>query len=82
MDRVMSIVLRVLKVMPVVGWLFLIASAPDVLRRKGYVLGLLSLTLDMVPVICLIKAGIEVFTGDLIPNKFDAQPEPRFETAS
>lgn len=82
MERVMSIVLRVLRVTPVIGWLFLIASAPDVLRRKGYVLGLLSLALDMIPVICLIKAGVEVFTGDLIPNRFETQPEPRFEPAS
>ena len=73
---------RVLKVMPIVGYAFVIAAAPAILRRKGYILGALALTLDLLPVICLIKAGVEVFTGDLIPDKFETSVEPRFEPAS
>jgi hypothetical protein len=81
MQRVWSILWRVLKVTPVVGYVFVIAGIPDVLRRKGYVFGVLSIALDLMPVICLIKAVIEIFTGDLIPNKFEAQPAPQFEPA-
>ncbi len=73
---------RVLKVTPIVGYAFVIAAAPAILRRKGYILGALALTLDLLPVICLIKAGVEVFTGDLIPDKFETSVEPRFELAS
>jgi hypothetical protein len=82
MQRVGSILLKVLKVMPIIGWVFVIASMPYVLQRKGYVLGTLAVTLDMLPVICLIKAGVEVFTGDLIPNKIEGAGAPSFEAAA
>ncbi|MEO6725998.1 MAG: hypothetical protein ABIU20_06855 [Blastocatellia bacterium] len=77
-----KILWRVLKVTPIVGYAFVIAAAPAIIRRKGYILGALALTLDLLPVICLIKAGVEVFTGDLIPDKFETSVEPRFELAS
>lgn len=73
---------RVLKVAPIFGYAFVIAGAPAVLRRKGYILGVLAVTLDLLPVICLIKAGVEVFTGDLIPDRFETNAEPRFEPAA
>lgn len=73
MERIGSIIWRVLKVMPVVGYIFVLAAAPVVLRRKGYVLGSLALILDLLPIICLIKAGIEIYTGDLIPNRFELE---------
>jgi len=79
MQREVSILWKVLKVLPVVGFVFVIASIPVVLRRKGYVLGLLAVALDLLPIICLIKAGIEIFTGDLIPNRIEAHSAPGFE---
>ncbi len=79
MQRVGSILWRTLKVMPMVGYVFVLASAPAILRRKGYILGALALTLDLLPVICLIKAGIEVFTGDLIPDRIENLPVRSFE---
>jgi hypothetical protein len=71
MEKIGAILWRVLKVAPIVGYVFVVAAAPAILRRKGYVLGTLAVFLDLLPVICLIKAGVEVFTGDLIPDKFD-----------
>ena len=59
---------RMLKVTPVIGNVFILASIPEIMRRKGFVFGALAVTLDMLPVICLIKAGIEIFTGDLLPD--------------
>lgn len=73
---------RVLKVTPIVGYAFVIAAAPSILRRKGNILGALAVMLDLLPVICLIKAGVEIFTGDLIPDKFESSVEPSFEPAS
>lgn len=69
MQRVVAIIWRVLKVLPVFGYVVILAGAPEVLRRKGYGLGLLAIALDILPVICLIKAGIEIFNGDIIPDR-------------
>jgi hypothetical protein len=82
MQRVWSILWRVLKITPFIGYVFVIASIPDILRRKGLVLGLISVALDLVPVICVIKAGIEISNGDVIPDRFETQPSPSFETAA
>ncbi|MCI0387531.1 MAG: hypothetical protein MOB07_02005 [Acidobacteria bacterium] len=82
MQWVGGILLRMLKVMPVIGYVFILASIPVILRRKGYVFGALAVTLDMLPVVCLIKAGIEIFTGDLLPDKMEPAQTPRFEPAA
>ena len=73
---------RMIRVLPVVGVFIVLATSGEVLRRKGYVLGALAVLLDVLPVICLIKACIEVFTGDLIPDKPESDSAPEFETAS
>lgn len=82
MQRVDNILWRTLKVAPVIGYVFILASVPEILRRKGFVFGALAVTLDMLPVICLIKAGIEIFTGDLLPDKMDSASAPSFETVA
>lgn len=82
MQRVESILWRALKVTPVIGYVFIIASMPQTVRRKGVVFGALAVTLDMLPVICLVKAGIEIFTGDLLPDKMENVSSPSFEAAA
>jgi len=82
MQRVGSILWRALKVMPVIGFVVILASVPQILRRKGFVFGALAVTLDMLPVICLIKAGIEIYTGDLLPDKMEAATAANFEPAA
>jgi hypothetical protein len=62
-------ILKIMKVMPVIGYVFVLGEAPEVLKKKGFVLGSLAVALDMLPVVCLLKAGIEIFTGDLIPDR-------------
>ncbi|MGH9768272.1 MAG: hypothetical protein ACREAB_12625 [Blastocatellia bacterium] len=42
----------------------------------------MAVTLDMLPVICLIKAGIEIYTGDLLPDKIESAQRPSFEPAA
>lgn len=75
MEQFLSILWRALKVMPVVGYFFVLAGAPVVIRRKGYMMGALAIVLDILPVICLIKAAIEVYYGDIIPDRFDIVPD-------
>ncbi len=67
--RVGIVLLKLAKVMPVVGYIFVLAEAPVVLRRKGYVRGSVAVALDMLPIICTVKASVEIFTGDLIPDR-------------
>ena len=82
MQWIGRITLRMLKLLPVIGYVFILANIPVILRRKGFVFGALAVTLDMLPVICLIKAGIEIFTGDLLPDKIETAQTPRFEPAA
>jgi hypothetical protein len=72
---------RVIKVLPVVGCFFVLANAASVLRRKGYLFGTLEIVLDLLPVVCLIKAGVEAFNGDLFPAK-DEQTTSALEAAA
>ncbi|NDD63001.1 MAG: hypothetical protein EBZ36_03320 [Acidobacteria bacterium] len=67
--QIVSIVWRAMKVMPIIGYAFVLAGAPVVLKRKGLAMGLLVILLDVLPLICLIKAAIEVYYGDIIPDR-------------
>ncbi len=70
MKQYLILAWRLMKVLPVVGMVFVLGNAPNVLRRKGYVFGALEVVLDLLPIVCLIKASIEAATGaDLIPEK-------------
>src|SRR5262249_21373200 len=71
--RMGIVLLKLMKAAPVVGYIFILSEAPVVLKRKGYVFGSIAVALDMLPVICLVKAGVEIFTGDLIPNKYETE---------
>ena len=46
-----------------------LANAGNTLKRKGYLFGTLEVLLDLCPVVCVFKAAIEAYTGDLIPAK-------------
>ena len=82
MKQYLILAWRLMKVLPVVGMVFVLGNAPNVLRRKGYVLGSLEVILDLIPVVCLIKASIEAATGnDLIPEKTETAA-PGLEVAA
>ncbi len=73
MKQYLILAWRLVKVFPVVGMIFVLGNAPNVLRRKGYMLGALEVVLDLLPIVCLIKASIEAATGsDLIPEKAES----------
>ena len=67
------VLFKLMKLIPLVGYIFILSEAPAVLKRKGYVLGSIAVALDMLPVICHVKAGVEIFTGDLIPNQYETE---------
>ena len=89
MKRMWNVVWRAIRVLPVVGVFIVLATSSEVLRRKGNLLGALAILLDILPVVCIVKAVIEIFTGDLIPNRAepeaiqpDQNPVPSFEPAA
>jgi hypothetical protein len=62
-----------LKPVPVVGSAFAIGLAGYEIRKKGLVRGAIHVGLDLTPFVGTAKGVIEVFTGDLIPDK---KPRP------
>jgi len=60
---------RLLKPIPLVGTAVILGTAGYALRRKGVVRGAAHVGLDMLPVVGTAKAVVELFTGDLIPDK-------------
>ena len=76
MKQMWNVAWRVIRVLPLVGLFVVLATSAEVLRRKGYKLGTLAILLDILPVICLLKALVEIFTGDLIPNQLAQDSVP------
>jgi hypothetical protein len=60
---------RLLKPIPLVGTAVILGTAGYALKRKGAVRGAAHVGLDMIPVVGTAKAVVEIFTGDLIPDK-------------
>ena len=60
---------RVLKMIPVVGTVFTLGMAGNELRKKGLGPGAASVGLDLIPFVGTAKGVVEIFTGDLIPDK-------------
>ena len=65
----LALLKRLLKPLPVVGTAVSLGAAGYEIRKKGAALGAVSVTLDLLPVIGTAKAVVEIFTGDLIPDK-------------
>ena len=59
------------KMLPFGGTIVVVALVGTDIRRKGLVKGIINSGLDATPVIGLVKNGIEIFTGDFIPDKYD-----------
>jgi hypothetical protein len=69
---------RLIKPLPVVGSLLALSLAGGEVRRKGLVRGALHVGLDVTPVIGAAKGFIEIFTGDLIPDR-EREPARRLK---
>jgi len=60
---------RLIKPIPVVGTVFVLGMAGYELKKKGLWRGTAHVGLDLIPVVGTAKAVVELFTGDLIPDK-------------
>lgn len=66
-----GMVKRVIKPIPIVGSVFAFGLAGYEIRKKGLIPGVVHVGLDVTPVVGTAKGVLELFTGDLIPDKSD-----------
>ena len=60
---------RLIKPIPIIGTAVALGFAGHEIRKKGWRNGLIHVGLDITPVVGTVKNVIEIFTGDLIPDK-------------
>lgn len=60
---------RLIKPIPIVGTIFAFGLAGYEIRKKGLLPGAVHVGLDVTPVVGTAKSVLEIFTGDLIPDK-------------
>jgi hypothetical protein len=60
---------RIIKPIPVVGTVLVVGLAGHEIRKKGLLRGAVHVGLDITPVVGTAKGLVELFTGDLIPDK-------------
>ena len=60
---------RLIKPIPILGTAVALGFAGHEIRKKGWRNGLIHVGLDITPVVGTVKDVIELFTGDLIPDK-------------
>lgn len=60
---------RLVKPIPVIGTAVAVGLAAHEVRRKGVRNGALHVGLDVIPVVGTVKGIVEIFTGDLIPDR-------------
>lgn len=64
---------RLIKPVPILGSLVAVGLAGHEIRKKGLLRGVAHVGLDITPVVGTAKAVVELFTGDLLPDK---EPQP------
>ncbi|HJU53791.1 MAG TPA: hypothetical protein VJ715_04435 [Pyrinomonadaceae bacterium] len=65
---------RIIKPIPVVGTVLVVGLAGHEIRKKGLLRGVVHVGLDATPVVGTAKGLLELFTGDLIPDKDQKKP--------
>jgi hypothetical protein len=68
---------RLIKPIPVVGSIFAVALAGYEIKKKGLIPGAVHVGLDVTPVVGTAKNVVEIFTGDLIPDKGERAADER-----
>ena len=66
---------KLLKAIPIIGPVFTVGFAGHDIKRKGLVPGAVHVGLDVTPVVGTAKNIVEIFTGDLIPDKPSKTPQ-------
>jgi hypothetical protein len=62
---------RIIKPIPIIGSVFAFGLAGYEIKKKGLLPGAVHVGLDVTPVVGTAKGVLELFTGDLIPDKSD-----------
>jgi hypothetical protein len=62
---------RIIKPIPIIGSVLAFGLAGYEIKKKGLIPGAVHVGLDVTPVIGTAKGVLEIFTGDLIPDKKD-----------
>ena len=62
---------RLIKPIPIVGSVFAFGLAGYEIKKKGLIPGAVHVGLDVTPFVGTAKGLVELFTGDLIPDKAD-----------
>ena len=62
---------RLIKPIPIVGSIFAFSLAGYEIKKKGLLPGAVHVGLDVTPIVGTCKGVLELFTGDLIPDKSD-----------
>ena len=60
---------RLIKPIPIIGSVFAFSLAGYEIKKKGLIPGAVHVGLDVTPIIGTAKGVVELFTGDLIPDK-------------
>ncbi len=60
---------KLLKAIPFIGPVFTVGFAGRDIQKKGLVPGAVHVALDVTPVVGTAKNILEIFTGDIIPDK-------------
>ena len=64
-----ALVKRGAKMLPFGGTIVVVGLVGHDIKKKGLVKGVVNSGLDAIPVFGLVKNGVEIFTGDFIPDK-------------
>lgn len=67
---------RLIKPIPIVGTAFALGLAGYEIKRKGLLRGAVHVGLDVTPIVGTAKGIVELFTGDLIPDKSNGAQRP------
>ena len=70
-----GVIKRLIKPIPIVGSLFAVGLAGYEIKKKGLLPGAVHVGLDVTPVVGTAKGVVEIFTGDLIPDKSERQQQ-------
>jgi len=62
---------RLIKPIPIIGSLLAVGLAGYEIKKKGLLRGAVHVGLDVTPIVGTAKNVVEIFTGDLIPDKSD-----------
>ena len=68
---------RIIKPIPIVGSVFAFGLAGYEIKKKGLLPGVVHVGLDITPFVGTAKGVLEIFTGDLIPDKTDRKRKLR-----